>query len=198
MIGTQDSRVLTHVGTRRSRVQAGERPTHPAPALPITCGRGRAARHDRGVPRDDPLPRRGGRRADAGPARGTARAVGRGGLRNGRTPCRRRLGRARRRPPPEPHHQGPGARDHDRPPPPPRRAPARRRDRSRVGEGARRGGALGARDLRRRRGEARAVARRSGHVPARQPDPGLAARRSRRRPPSRSPTRRSGRSPSRA
>ena len=68
MVGTQDSRVLTHVGTRPSRVQAEESDPRAAAGLPITWARGRAARHDRGVPRDDPLPRRGGRRARCGPA----------------------------------------------------------------------------------------------------------------------------------
>ncbi len=43
-------------------------------------------------------------------------------------------------------------------------------------------GTLGARDLRRRRGPAGRAAGRSGHLPARQPDPGISLRR---RPPSR-------------
>ncbi len=58
-----------------------------------------------------------------------------------------------------------------RPPPPPRRAPARRHHRARMGEGAQGGRPLGARDLGRRRGEARRPPRRSRDVPARQPDP---------------------------
>ena len=75
--------------------------------------------------------------------------------RDRRPPRRPGLRRARRRPPPAPHRQGPRASPPRRAPPPARRAPARRRDRARVGEGARGGGALGARDLGRRRGEAR-------------------------------------------
>ena len=51
--------------------------------------------------------------------------------------------------------QGPGAGHHGRATAPPRRATARRRDRPRVGEGAPRGRPLGARDLRRCRGQAR-------------------------------------------
>ena len=71
--------------------------------------------------------------------------------------------------------KGRDARDLGRPPAPPRRAPPRRRDRARVGEGPPRGRPLGARHLRRRRGEARAAARRPRHLPARQPDPGPSA-----------------------
>src|SRR2546430_13219990 len=74
MVGTQDSRVLTHVGTRPARVQAEERDPH-RPGLAVTWVRGRAARHYRGVPRDDPLARGGGRGPHARPARGAARPV---------------------------------------------------------------------------------------------------------------------------
>ena len=77
---------------------------------------------------------------------------------------------------PAPHDEGPHARDHRRAPPPSRRTPPHRRHRPRVGEGAPRSRPVGARDLGRRRGEARRAARRSGHVPARQPDSRLEAR----------------------
>ena len=143
--------------------------------------RGGNARHNRGVPRDDSLHRRGGDRADARPSRRAPRPVGRGRFGDRRAPGRPGLRRGRRRPPPESHREGPRPRHHGGAPAPARGAATRRRDRARVGEGPRRGGALGARDLGRRRGEARAAARRSRYVPARQSDPGLAPLRNRSR-----------------
>ena len=68
----------------------------------------------------------------------------------------------------------PGAGREGRAQAPPGRAPAGRRHRARVAQGAPRGGALGARDLRRRRGPPGRAAGRPRHLPARQPDPGLA------------------------
>ena len=81
--------------------------------------------------------------------------------------------RAARRSQPPAHRQGPRGGDLDRAAPPARRAAPRRRDRARVGEGPQGGRPLGARHLRRGRGEAGPAARRPGHLPARQPDPRL-------------------------
>ena len=81
-------------------------PDHRAPAL--SCGRGRAARRDRGVPRDDPRDRGGGRPAHPGPPGRAARHLGPGGVRD-REPARRAgLRRAARRPQPPPHPQRAG------------------------------------------------------------------------------------------
>ena len=80
---------------------------------------------------------------------------------------------------PPPHRRRAARSPLDRAPPPARRAAARRRDRARVGEGPQGGRPLGARDLGRRRGEARAAPRRPRDVPARQPDPRVRATRSR-------------------
>ena len=67
------------------------------------------------------------------------------------------------------------------------RAPAGRRHRARMAQGAPRGRAVGARDLRRRRGAAGRAAGRPGHLPAREPHPGVALGRARRPRPARWP-----------
>ena len=190
--------MLTNVGTRRPRVQAGEQ----ADGRAVPC----IARNVGPWPSCTTRPRSTSRRSSLSKRKVSYRC---GPGSSSGSDCRPRrcprrsagwstgLRRARGRPPPAASRKGRGPRDDDRAPAPAGRAPARRRDRARVGEGARRGRPLGARHLGRRRREARAVARRSGDVPARQSDPRHTSAIPS-APRSRSPTRRSGRSPSHA
>ena len=203
MVGTQDSRVLTHVGTRPSRVQAGNvnrRPGRRRPTAPV-------ARNLGTWPSCTTRPRNTSRRFSPSKRRASSRCGPASWSASG---SRRR--RCRRRSAASSTAAGSSStatagcslttkgrglattivRRH------------RLAERLLVDvigleweKVHARGRPLGARDLGRRRGEARVAPRRSRHLPARQPDPGLAARRVGRRR-SRSPTPRSVPSPSRA
>ena len=117
MVGTQDSRVLNHVGTRAPRVQAGNRAATAPPAA-------RDARNLRSWPSCTTRPRSTSRRSSRSRKRASSRCGPASSSASGCRPrrSRRPVGRLvddgyvelARRPPPQPHHKGRGLRDHDR------------------------------------------------------------------------------------